>query len=120
MNESITSDLAVKIQKMARLAFDPAAAEGEAGNAAAMLVQIARKHGLNFDGFKNLLGITSNAPRLKSRFPPDVMPFGKYEGVSFDEIFEINPSYLDWFLNNIKGHVKVKEQISAFLKAKQN
>lgn len=55
MNESTTSDLAVKIQKIARLAFDPAAAEGEAGNAALMLVQIARKHGLNFDVFKRLL-----------------------------------------------------------------
>lgn len=114
-----TSDLAVKIQKMVRLAFDPAAAEGESVNAATMIVQIVRKHDLGFDGFKKLIGVVSTAPGLKSLYPPGVMPFGKYEGVTFDAIFEANPSYLDWFLRNIKGNEKVKEQIATFLKTKQ-
>jgi uncharacterized protein (DUF3820 family) len=120
MIHSNTTDLAVKIQKMARLAFDPAAAEGEAGNAATMIVQIARKNGLNFDGFKKLIGVASSTSRLKPNYPSGVMPFGKYEGVAFDEIFESNPSYLDWFLKTVKGNEKVKDQIAAFLKSKQN
>jgi len=81
-NLKSTSDLAVKIQKMARLAFDPAAAEGEARNAAVMIVQLVRKQGLNFDGFKKLIGVISNVPGLKSLYPSGVMTFGKYEGVA--------------------------------------
>jgi hypothetical protein len=105
---------------MARLAFDPAAAEGEARNAAVMIVQLVRKQGLNFDGFKKLIGVISNVPGLKSLYPSGVMTFGKYEGVAFDEVFKVNPSYLGWFLHNIKGNEQLKEQIAAFLKTKQN
>ncbi len=117
-NLKSTSDLAVKIQKMARLAFDPAAAEGEAGNAAAMLVQIVRKHGLNFDGFKKLLGITSSKPKLRSVFPPDVLTFGKYMGQSLEWVFANDPAYLDWILREVSGKEQLKEQIRAFLKTK--
>ncbi len=118
MNESTTADLALRIQKMARLAFDPSAAEGESVNAATMIVQIIRKNDLGFDGFKKLLGITSSKPKLRSAFPPDVMTFGKYEGQSLEWIFTNDPAYLDWILREVSGKTQLKEQIRAFLKTK--
>ena len=33
--------------------------------------------------------------------PDDVIPFGKYKGMTFREIIATDPSYIDWFLRNI-------------------
>jgi uncharacterized protein (DUF3820 family) len=83
-----------------------------------MIVQLVRKNGFNFDGFKKLIGVVSSAPGLKSLYPSGVMPFGKYEGVPFEKIFEVNPSYLGWMLDKLKGNENLKAQIAVFLKTK--
>ncbi len=115
-----TTDLAGKIEKMARLAFDPAAAEGESVAAVTKLVQIARKNSIDFNSFKILLGVTTSAPKSKLSYSADVMPFGKYEGLTFEEIFLSNPDYLDWISKKVTWNKKLTDCIHAFLKAKQN
>jgi len=116
----MTSDLAVKIEKIARLAFNSAAAEGEALNAASLIVQIARKNQIDFDGFKNHLGVAAKTTKSIQSNLSDVMPFGKYEGKTFEQIFLITPSYLEWVLREVTGNKPLKARISAFLKCKQN
>ena len=120
MDSSKNSPLAGKIEKMARLAFDPAAAEGEAANALTMIVHITRKNGIDFHGFKKLLGVTAPASRLKQATAPVVMPFGKYQGAHLEEIFELDPDYLDWFVRTVTKQTKLKNQIITFLIARRN
>ena len=66
MTHTTPVKLAEKIEKIARLAFDPAAAEGEAVTAARMIVQIARKNGIDFDGIKDLLGLATGTSLVSS------------------------------------------------------
>ncbi len=35
--------------------------------------------------------------------PEDIITFGKYKGKSFDEISEIEPSYIFWLDENVDG-----------------
>ena len=111
--------LAVKIQKIARLAFNPAAAEGESASAASKILQIARKNNIDFDGFKILLGVTTTASNLNSPNSPVHMTFGKYEDKTLDEVFQCDPDYLIWVLKEVTGRAQLKNQITEFLKTKQ-
>jgi len=120
MDSSKNSPLAGKIEKMARLAFDPAAAEGESANALTMIVHITRKNGIDFDGFKKLLGFTAPASRLERATAPVVMPFGKYQGMNLEEIFELDPDYLEWFVRTVTKQKKLRNQIAAFLNGRRN
>ena len=116
---SMTTSPAEKIEKIARLAFDPAAAEGESVNAATMLVQIARKHKIGFGEFKLILGASARLPNSVG-IASTIVPFGKHKGQSIAQIYQQNPGYLDWLLREVAGHKALKQQITAFLKANQN
>ena len=105
---------------MARLAFNPGAAEGESVSAVSKIVQIARKNNIDFDGFKIILGVTTTASNLNSPNSPVFMPFGKHLGKTLDEVFQCDPDYLIWVLNNVGGRTQLKNQITEFLKSKQN
>jgi len=85
-----------------------------------MIVQIARKHQIGYDDFKSLLGIATGAQKLKGCYPPGVMPFGKYEGATIEQIYLKDPDYLDWVLREATCRNNLKQQILAFLKTKQN
>lgn len=69
------SDVIVKLQKLARLARCPSALKGEAANAAAMVVKIARKNHVDLTDYLDLLAIASR-PKSKPRnsAPPFVKP----------------------------------------------
>ena len=118
MNKQLPAEFAVKIEKMARLAFDPAATDGESVNAVTLIVHIVRKHGLDFDGFKKLLGVSGSAADLRGSYPPYVMSFGQYRGQHFEDIYQEDPSYLFWILDNVTGKKSLKNQIRTFLKTK--
>jgi len=115
-----TTELAQKIEKIARLAFDRGATNGEAATAATMIVQIARKNGIDYDGFINLLGFTARGSRMCMTNVPVVMPFGKYRGRTLDEIYLIDSDYLQWFVETVTKYKQLRGQIIAFLKTKQN
>jgi uncharacterized protein (DUF3820 family) len=68
------SDVNVKLQKIARLARCPSAPKGEAANAAAMVVKIARKNHVDLTGYLDLLVIAS---RLESKPPGSRPPISK-------------------------------------------
>ena len=120
MDISKNSPLTGKIEKMARLAFNPAAAEGEAANALTMIVNIAKKNGIDFDGFKKLLGVTAPGTSVKRTAAPVVMSFGKYQGMTLDEIFARDPDYLEWFVRTVTKYKQLRDQIADFLNAKRN
>jgi hypothetical protein len=64
----------VKLEKLARLARCPSALKGEAANATAMLVKIARKNHVDLTGYLDLLAI---APRPESKAPGSTTPTSK-------------------------------------------
>ncbi len=112
--------LAQKIEKMARLAFDSAAAEGEAINAVTMMVQLTRKNKIGFDDFKILLGVAPGSAPSAPDSSGYIFPFGQYTGKTFDHVFFVNPNYFDWVLKTVTGQAELKKRIVVFLKAKQN
>ena len=120
MNISKDSLLAAKLEKMARLAFNPAAAEGEAANALTMITHITKKNGIDFDGFKKLLGVAAPASSLKRAAAPVVMSLGKYQGMTLDEIFDRDPDYLEWFVRTVTKYKQLRDQIAAFLNTQRN
>ena len=85
-----------------------------------MIVQIARKNEIDFDGFINLLGFTARGSKMCMSNAPVVMPFGKYIGRSLDEIYLIDADYLHWFVETVTKYKQLKAQIIAFLKTKKN
>jgi uncharacterized protein (DUF3820 family) len=118
MDANKKQHIAAKLEKIARLAFNPAAKDGEAEAAVIQMVRISRKNEINFEEFKDLLGVP--AENLNSYNQSVRMPFGKYIGRTLEEVFQENPGYLDWILSDVKGYTELKKQISALLNAKRN
>lgn len=87
------------VEKLLRLALDPAAQPGEWQNAA---VAAVRK--LRAEGVRDLTEILSEAracrppPRPASEVftPRSIMPFGQYKGRTLKDIAENDPEYLAW------------------------
>lgn len=101
------------LQKVGRLAFDKAAPEGEAQAAAIKMVFVARRMGLDFDGFKQTLGIQDQPHSSHSEPKPKpeqeqkksscpILHFGKFKGRSVDWVINRNPDYLIWCLKNME------------------
>lgn len=110
------------VQKLLSLALDHAAAPGEVENAGRMLIKHLRKAGAKADDFlrggapkvvyqdrvvyrdrvvEKIKVVHVDRPAASNGTPPPppeiLMPFGKFKGVP---VAEINPSYLQWVLNN--------------------
>lgn len=117
MKQTNKADLAAKFEKMGRLAFDPAAEVGESNNAITLMFQMARKSKIGFDDFKMVLGAGSKSSKLPAN-AIDPMQFGKYKGMTFDEIYQINPGYLEWILDNVTGRAPLKIRIKEYLESK--
>jgi len=114
------NELATKIEKIARLAFDPAAAEGESVSALTMIARITRKNGIDFDGFRNLLGVNAPTSRLQRTASTIVMPFGKYTGRTLEEIYQADPDYLEWVSRAVTSRKELRKQVLDFLHTKRN
>jgi len=113
-------ELAEKLQKLVRLAFDPAATDGESSNAVSRLLVIARQNRVDFEGFRGVLGVAIPAAELQTPTPSNVMPSGIFAGTSFERIFEICPSHFGSMLETLADGDPLKEQIITFLKMKYN
>ena len=123
MKISNTSEIGVKLIKMTRLAFDPAAPAGEASSALNKVVEIAKRNGVCFEDFKNLFINAeggSGASEKKNASPPMLcrMPFGQYASRTFDEIYGLNPDYLKWAAKAFWTHPMLREQIQLFCSQK--
>lgn len=112
--------------KLSRLAFDPAAQEGESQNAACMMVKVARKSGFSFDRVVELLGGGRGGareqgppPREEKKFTAGdtIMPFGKFKGRSFNAIFGTDPGYLKWMSRELEDRL-LRKRAQDFLKEK--
>jgi len=49
-----------------------------------------------------------------------IMPLGKYKGMNCKEILEIDPNYVEWFINNVEGNTIIRGYFIELLKVKFN
>jgi hypothetical protein len=80
-----------RLNKMATLALNGAATEGEWTTAAISFFRIARS--------KNVPVRLPIPSKPKRYFPVGRMPFGKYKGKGIEEIVAFDLSYLKWLLS---------------------
>lgn len=80
------------LQKLLRLALDPAASEGEIRNASILIVDIARKRGMGVSAFLQSIGI----PTRGFDYQDIQLDFGKHRGKTVGNIMRIDPGYLYW------------------------
>ncbi len=86
------------LQKLLRLALDPAASEGEIHNASILIVDIARKRGMDKNAFLQAIGIQTTTEGFDYR---DIrLDFGKHRGKTVGDIMHIDPGYLYWCNEN--------------------
>lgn len=95
-----------KIEKLLRLALDPAATAGEAYNCLSAVRTLTG----GFDGLVKEFRLLSTAeprrPQPRHSYNPaedTTMPFGKFEGETIMDIARENPGYLRWCLKNIES-----------------
>jgi hypothetical protein len=99
------------VLKLLAFALDPAGQIGEAENAAARMVGIARREGIT------LPTIVSALSTVRYIEPDDEPPacqiiidFGKHAGLTLGEVAQIEPSYVNWLIENVTGK---RELVSA-------
>jgi len=88
----ITNDLQIiasKIQKVAQLAFDPAATPGEMKNAITKIVELAQKYGINYRDFKLLLGLIVPAEQSSPQPVKPKMPVSEQQSRTNEEILRM-------------------------------
>jgi hypothetical protein len=107
-------------EKLLRLGLCPGAHQGEWKSAAIKFFASLRKEGVKAEEFL-ALGNESHQQRQQRHHhyeePAEmILPFGKYKGHSVAYIAQIDPSYLNWCLDNLtKINLRLRKEISSQL-----
>lgn len=115
-------DLAVKLLKFA---LDPACEIGEAQNASAKFVVVARRENVSFDALASSIGRQLPPPKTSGPLCPDeceiAMPFGKHQGKTLGELAKADPAYLVWMSKTMNDEFlrEAAEVVVAWMKRRQ-
>ena len=115
----ISAGLTTIEMKLLRLALDKAAYDGEAENAAVMLVRKLRERSADADELFGhaYAGIPEPSPPKQANIGSEKMTFGKYKG---EKIKDVPVSYLFWVMQNCTNiNPKLKSAIHQFLEESQ-
>lgn len=93
------------IEKLLRVALDPASSEHEAKSAANLLVNKLRASGVTFEQMRRGLAGVQVAPRVVTvyRGPEGAdcrLPWGKHKGRKLCDVFESDPGYVEWLVES--------------------
>jgi uncharacterized protein (DUF3820 family) len=95
-----------RIEKLLRLALDPAAPDGEAKAAALRILHLARTAGVTAE--QVLAGVSAvpgddDSDDVESCpwWEDVVLPFGKYKGETIGDVMRENPGYIRWCAENL-------------------
>jgi broad specificity phosphatase PhoE len=107
--QTTTAGRADLVVKLLAYALNDGAGEGEAQNAAARMVSIARRERVTFDRLsEHIAAGVKRLPPAPPKTPPAPdalfmeMPFGKYSGMSLRDIFRKDVRYLRWMAANME------------------
>ena len=103
---------AERLIKLARLALNPAAAPGEASNAFQKLRQLTVANEVSLADLLCLLN--GHMPGTNADFK---MPYGDYEDFALEEIYRLDPYYLDTILRGSPGWPSLRNQILEFCRS---
>jgi hypothetical protein len=104
------------VTQLLRFALDPAASEGEATNAAAKMVTVARRERVQFEHLQTAL---VPAPKREKPERPAAcsvtLNFGKYTGATLAEVAQNDIEYLRWIIENVSRKPEIVEAAEVVL-----